>query len=85
MIEATYSQQWDFLKSLSKNNAHSSFWMFVGERGCGKFFFASKWIRYWVRCHDIAADPHVCVVQIKDTIKVDDIKKIRTFLSAKND
>ncbi len=85
MFEATYNNQWNLLKSLHDDGDCPSFWMFTGDSGSGKFFFAQKWIRYWVRAHDIACDPHVCVIQEEGEITVDVVQKVRTFLSKKHD
>jgi hypothetical protein len=85
MFETTYNNQWNLLKSLHDEGNSPSFWLFTGETGSGKCFFAQKWIRYWVRCHDIACDPHVCLIQTEDEITVDTIQTVRTFLSKKHD
>lgn len=85
MFEATYNSQWNLLKSLHDENNCPSFWLFTGDNGSGKCFFAQKWIRYWVRCHDIACDPHVCLIQEEGEITVDAIQKVRTFLAKKHE
>ena len=85
MFESTYNNQWNLLKSLHDQGDDSSFWMFTGDQGSGKYFFAQKWIRYFVRCHDIACDPHVCLIQTEGEITVDEVQKVRTFLSKKHD
>gem|GEM_PF-5596349 len=85
MFEATYNNQWNLLKSLHDQEEASPFWMFTGEQGSGKYFFAQKWVRYSVRCHDIGCDPHVCLIQTEGEITVDAIQKVPTFLSKKHD
>jgi hypothetical protein len=85
MFETTYNSQWDLLKSLYDGGNSSPFWMFAGDKGSGKCFFAQKWIRYWVRCHDIACDPHVCLIQEDGEITVDIVQKVSMFLSKKHE
>lgn len=85
MFEATYNSQWNLLKSMHEEGNSPSFWLFTGDKGSGKCFFAQKWIRYWVRGHDIACDPHVCLIQEEGEITVDVIQKVRTFLSKKHE
>ncbi|MEK7654695.1 MAG: AAA family ATPase [Pseudomonadota bacterium] len=85
MFEATYNNQWNLLKSLHDKGENTPFWLFTGDKGSGKSFFAQKWIRYWVRGHDIACDPHVCLIQEEGEITVDSIQKVRSFLSKKHD
>lgn len=80
-----HDAQWATLKSLHDNDTLPSFWIFSGDKGCGKSYFAQKWIRYWVRCHDIGCDPRVCIVQSDKEIVIDDIVKLRRFLSAKHE
>lgn len=85
MFDPPYNNQWNLLKSLNDQDNSPSFWLFTGDKGSGKFFFAQKWIRYWVRCHDIACDPHVCVIQTEGEITVDTIQIVRMFLSKKHE